>query len=270
MQIRRTAIASIAVVALVACSESGDDTAGTTAPAAATDAPSTSAPPTTAVATTAPTLTDGELAQSALLTLDDMPSGWTESPTDDDDEQDAQTIQRISDCSGLDAALIGDEVLGESQAKSPELESPDELASVKHTLGFAVDEATAIAAMTEIGDDALAPCYEEAMRTTFEEAAVTTDPDDSLPEGMTLADIAMERIDPKVTVDADEAVWYTATATLDFQGQQIEIYLDLLFSRTGRVLSQLEFDGTTTPFPAELYEPTISAAQENVDAIAPA
>ena len=180
MQIGRRAIASIVVMALVACSESDDDTADTTAPQ------TTEAPSTTAAATTTPPTTaapdEAAVAQSALLTIDDMPSGWTESPTDDDDEQDAETIQRISDCSGLDAALIGDEVLGESQAKSPELESPDELASVKHTLGFAADEATAIAAMTEIGDAALAPCYEEAMRTTFEEAAVTTDPDDSLPD----------------------------------------------------------------------------------------
>src|SRR5688572_17290204 len=273
MRTRRGTVVAIAVLLLAACGDSDDNTADTTVPPA-TEAPSTTAAPSTtpATTTTPPTAAPDEaaIAQSALLTLDDMPSGWTESPTDDDDEQDAETIQRISDCSGLDAALIGDEVLGESQAKSPDLESPDELASVKHTLGFAPDEATATAAMTEIGDDALAPCYEEAMRTTFEEAAVTTDPEDSLPEGMTLAEITMERIDPKVTVGADEAVWYTATATLDFQGQQIEIYLDLLFSRTGRVLSQLEFDGTTTPFPQDLYEPTIGAAQAKIDAIAAA
>jgi hypothetical protein len=273
MHIRRGTLGAMTVLLLAACDDSNDNTADTTTPAVVTDAPATSAPSTaaaTTTTTTTPTVSDAELAQSALLTIDDMPSGWTESPNDDDDEEDAETIQRISDCSGLDAALIGDEVLGDSEAKSPEFQSPDELSSVKHTLGFAPDEATATAAMTAIGDDALAPCYEEAMRTTFEEAAVTTDPADSLPEGMTLAGITMERIDPPVTVGADDAVWYSATATLDFQGQQIEIYLDLLFSRTGRVLSQIEFDGTTTQFPDELYEPTVTAAQAKVDAIAEA
>jgi hypothetical protein len=257
----------VVVLALAACSDSDDDTADTSAAAATTDAPSTSAPPTTAAATTTPTVSDAELAQSALLTIDEMPTGWTESPTDDDDEQDAENIQRISECSGLDAELIGDGVLGDTKAKSPEFQSPDELASLKQTIGLAPDEATAVAAITAIGDDALAPCYEDAMRTTFEDAAVTTDPADTLPEGMTLSDLAMQRIDPPVTVEADDAVWYSAKATLDYQGQSVEIYLDLLFTRTGRVLSQIEFDGTTAPFPPDLYEPTVTAAHEQIGAV---
>src|SRR5688572_12491872 len=113
MHIRRGTFVAIAVLLLAACGDSDEDTADTTAP------PPTDAPSTTAATTTTPPTTaapdEASIAQSALLTLDDMPSGWTESPTDDD-EQDAETIQRISDCSGLDAALIGDEVLGESQA----------------------------------------------------------------------------------------------------------------------------------------------------------
>ena len=269
MLIRRGTVAVVLMLTIVSCSDSDDDTAETTAPEAATEAPSTSAS-TTTTATTTPTVSDAELAQSALLTIDDMPSGWTEAPNDDDDEQDAENIQRISDCSGLDAALIGDEVLGDSKAKSPEFSSPDELASVKHTLGLSPDEATAVAAITEIGDDALAPCYEEAMRTSFEEAAVTTDPSETLAEGLTLADISMERIDPPVPVGADDVVWYSATATLDFSGQQLPIHLDLLFTRTGRVLSQIEFDGTTAPFPDELYGPTVAAAQKKIDGIAAA
>jgi hypothetical protein len=36
------------------------------------------------------------------------------------------------------------------------------------------------------------------------------------------------------------------------------------------VLSQIEFDGTTAPFPDELYAPTVTAAQDKVDTIATA
>jgi hypothetical protein len=271
MRIRRFVVVASAVLALAACGDSDDDAAETTPPpAASTSAPSTSPSSTTIATTTTPTVSDGELAQSALLTVDDMPTGWTESPNDDDDAEDAKNIQRISECSGLDATLIGDGVLGDTKAKSPEFESPDLAASVKQTLGLAPDEATAVAAITAIGDDAVAPCYEEAMRASFQEATVTTDPAASLPEGMTLTDISMDRIDPPMTVGADDAVWYSATATVDYQGQAVEIYLDLVFTRTGRVLSQVEFDGTTTPFPDELYEPTMTAVQTKIDAIATA
>jgi hypothetical protein len=257
MQIWRLGVAVVAVVALAACSDSNDDTADTTT------APTTSTlPPTTTVA-----VDEAELVQSALLTVDDMPTGWTEAPNEND-AQDAENAQRISDCSGLDAELIGDGVLGDTKAKSPEFSSPDSLASVKQTLGLAPDEATASAAIAAIGDDGLPPCYEEAIRTSFEEAAVTTDPAESLPDGMTLTDVSMEEIDPPATITADDVVWYKATATLDYQGQAFDIYLDLVFTRTGRVLSQIEFDGTTTPFPEALYAPTVTAAHEKIATIA--
>jgi len=44
--------------------------------------------------------------------------------------------------------------------------------------------------------------------------------------------------------------------------------LDLVFTRTGRVLSQIEFDGTGTRFPEDVFEPTITAAQTKINAIA--
>src|SRR5688572_4938388 len=113
MHIRRGPAVAIALLLLAACDDSNDNTADTTAPTA-TEAPSTTAAATTAPTTAAPG--DAEVAQSALLTIDDMPTGWIESPNEDDDEQDAATIQLISECSDLDAALIGDEVLGESKA----------------------------------------------------------------------------------------------------------------------------------------------------------
>jgi hypothetical protein len=269
MKIVPVALLTVASLAFAACGDDDDDDSAPTTAPAATEAPATAAPTTATPATTEPAVSDAELARSALLTIDDMPTGWTETAQDPgEDAQDAATIERISDCSGLDADLIGDGVLGDTEAKSPDFDSPDELASVTHSVGLAPDEDTAVAAVAAIGDDALAPCYEEAMRASFAEAATTTDPSATLAEGVTLSDITMERIDPPVEVTADEAVWYEAAASLDYQGQTIDIYLNLLFTRTGRVLSQLEFDGTTAAFPQELFEPTISAAQAKVDAIA--
>lgn len=263
MKMWRIMLIPIAALAFSACSDDAN-TAATTAPPTTTQAPATTAP-----ATTVPAVSDAELAQSALLTIDDMPTGWKESPVDDDDAEDARNMQRIAECSGLDANLIGDGVLGDSKAKSPEFDSPDELAAtVKHTTGLATDEATATAAMAAIGDEKLAPCYEDAMRASFEEASTTSDSSATLPDGMTLTDIAMERTEPPFEIDADDTVWYSATATLDYQGQAIDIYLDLVFTRTGRVLSQIEFDGTGTRFPEDVFEPTITAAQTKINAIA--
>lgn len=89
-----------------------------------------------------------------------------------------------------------------------------------------------------------------------------------MPEGMTLLDIRMDRIPLDDVAEADEAVWYAATVSLDYQGQPLDLYVDLLFLRSGRVLSQLELGGTTVVFPDELIDPVVVTAIQRMDEIA--
>jgi hypothetical protein len=174
----------------------------------------------------------------------------------------------MSDCAGLDAALVGDEVLGDTKAESDEFSSPDESATVSQTIGFAPDEDTAIAAMNEVADPALADCYEQAVRDTFAEMVTSTDPANTLPEGMTLSDVTMERVDLAGVAEPDETVVYRSVGTFDYLDQQIAIYADLYFLRDGTVLSQLEFGGVDQEFPVDLIDPIVATTQEKMATIA--
>ena len=310
MHIRRGLAVVFVAIAMAACGDddSADETDGaeidadtdapstaaTTAPSTSSDAPSTSTPatsaPTTAPAATEPGTTavattatetsaapstpapDSEagLAASALLTLDDMPSGWLSSSNTDDDEADEDMVQQIADCGGLDPTLIGDAVLGNTEAESDEFEDPEGAAAVSQSIGFTSDEATAIAAITEIRKPALAGCYEEAIRSSFAEMASGSDPSNTLPSGMTLTAITMEPVDLTGVAEPDEAMWYRATAEFDFNGQPLPLYIELLFLREGRVLSQLELQGNGEPFPEDLIDPIVTRAQEKMAEIATA
>lgn len=245
-------------------------TPATTQPVATTEAPvETTSPSSTApaVASTTPDTTgapqsEAELAQSALFTAADFSADWTEEPYDatSDPDNDALLAQ-IAECSGLDVNLIGsDGLLGDTKAKSSKFESPDETMSVEQTLGFAADLDTALAGIAEIGDPALAPCYETAISEAF------TAPG-AMPPGMEVGEVSMEQVDISGLASADEVVWYTVLVPLTYEEQNLDQHLELIFLRTGRVMTQLELLGTGAPFPDEALSATIELALSRARAI---
>ena len=262
-------------------SQSTTETEPSTTPAPVTQPSDPSTNPSTTVADTsastepvttepAPLATEAEAAASALITLADLPPEWTEQPYDPaDDADDDEVLALVAECSGLDPALLGDDVLGDTKAKTGEFNSPDESASVQHTIGFAVDDATARAALEAIGDPALPDCYEQALATAFAAEFPDPDPTDTLPAELVLGEVVAEYVDVTGLADPDEAVWLTFLAPLTVSGQTFEQHLDLIFLRTGRVLSQVQLGGLGAPFPPDLIDQIVTLAIERAESIAP-
>ncbi len=293
MMRRRFAPMIVATIALTACGGGGDsaDTAGaessstadpvvtepatsppTTVPATtepATTVPATD-PPTTVPATTEPPApTEADVAASALLTVDDLPDGWTETPYDPaDDADNEETLAMIAECAGLDLALLGDQVLGDTKAKSGEFGSPDEISTAEQTIGFAPDEATALAAIAAVGNAALPDCYEQALATLFAIEFPDEDSTDDQPADLVLGEVVAEFVDLTGIAAADEAVWLRVVAPLTYQAETINQHVDLIFLRVGRVLSNVELGGFGVPFPPDLIDPIMSLVNERAGSIA--
>lgn len=286
---RRVTWMVAATIGLAACGGGGEDATGAADSETQTSQPTATAPPTTAGPTTEPAATappttelvptpteppspatEAELAASVLITLDDLPEGWTETPFDpNEDTTDEEAIlAAIAECAGLDLTLINRDVLGDTRAESGEFESGDEVASVTHVIGFAPDEATALAAMVEVGHPALPDCYAEAVRESFEARFADPDPTDSVPAEVVLGDLVAERVDLTIIAAEDQAVWVRVIAPLTFQGDTLEQHVHLIFLRSGRVLSQVQLGGFGQPFPEDLFDPTINLAIERARSIA--
>jgi hypothetical protein len=291
MTSRRYLLAVVAAMTLAACGGGSDDSADTTTPEAttapadtepattvptttaptpattepATTAPATTVPESTVPATTqAPPETEAEWAESALFTIDDFAPGWTAVPSEpEDDEDDAEMQALLAECSGIDPALLGEDVTGENEATSPEFVSPDETATVTHTIGFAQDEASAVEAITAIGDEAIPDCYLLAINALFEDLqGPDADPSETFPPGVTISDVTVDRVDLTGVAADDEAVWYAVTVTFEFEGQSLDQYLDLIFLRQGRVLSQIELSSEGAEFPPDMIDPIVGLAIE--------
>jgi hypothetical protein len=230
----------VVLIALGAgCGGGDDETSATTAPAAPvttvappttapptttpatvppTTAPATTAPPTvpatapptappTAPATTVPSTPEAQLAATALIVFDDFAQGWKENPSEPENPDDDRINALVAECAGVDAALIGDDVLGDRKATSPEFSSLDDTYTLEHTVGFAPDADTAALAIQQIGGEALPACYASATQTLFAEELANPDPDDPLPPGIEIGEVTSEVGDLSTVGLTGEAVW---------------------------------------------------------------
>ncbi len=238
----------------------------TTAPT--TTAPATTAPSSTApAATTAPATPEAELAATALIVLEDFAEGWKSEPREVDDD-DGRLIPLVAECAGVDAALIGDDVVGDRIARSPSFSSVDETFTLEHTIGFAVDADTAALSITLIGGDALPACYAEATQIAFTEEFTNPDPADSLPPGIELGEVGFEVGDASVFGLSAEAVWYHFDIPLTLGTDTIESHLDIVFLRNGAALSQVVMTGFGARFPVEDIGPIVQLADAKLATIA--
>ena len=228
---------------------------------AATTSPTTDPPGTTAdtepartTATTAPDLTeaelaDMELARTALITLDDFPDGWTEDPDDPDDESpDTATFEaEFDECLGRDDDRVGDD-LEDLVVSTGDFHPIDQNApSVSHEVVLAPDEATAVAAMTEVVIDGAEPCLADVIQRFY----VATFADDPDLAGIAVGEVVVTRTETERPDDVAVGVSMEIPLTLD--GQDIDQFLEILYLRQGRALSELSFSSFGEPFSRDGY-----------------
>lgn len=177
-----------------------------------------------------------ELAESIVLTLDDMPAGWESTPADDDEDEDIQAD--LADCLGVD----DDELDGDNpKAVSPDFSSPnDEEVSATVTVTPSAEDASRRLEILE-GEDAL-PCYAEAFTDALEKEMATTDAPDDLEFG----DVTFDPLDfPEL---GDGSVAYRVTVPFSTQGISVDLYLDLVAVQVGEVGISAQYMSPLTPF----------------------
>lgn len=216
-----------------------------------TEAPEPTVPPTTAALdpdVDPEVAADIELARTALLTLDDFPPGWYETPNDpEDDLSDNEKFDAmIDECLG-DAAF-DDDFLDERKVESGDFGTDEYLAEADQDVILAPTEADAIAAITAVGNEAAPDCFLLATQTMFDE--ILADPDQTdFPPGTSIGTVEVDFLDYGLA--PDEGVVLFVYIPAEFGGEQVDLFLENWYMRSGRALSQMTFTGTNGTFPQE-------------------
>jgi hypothetical protein len=237
-----------------------------------TSAPMTTAPPTTVPASTTPDTTEpadplAAVAASALITLEDFASGWSEEPADPESDDDDEATDIVADCAGIDPALIGNDLLGTSRVEAG-FTTVDESFSVDHSVGFAADEATAAAAFVAISDPDVPGCYGDAVLQFFEQQMNSDDPADTLPPGLEVGEATTAVGDLSGFTLRSEVYWFHVEYPLTLGDQTFDQHADFVFLRNGAALSQVMLTGFGQPFPAEDVQGIVELADAKLAAIA--
>jgi hypothetical protein len=226
---------------------------------------STSTPPTTeAPAATSTTVADDEsadadftdaeqadraAARTALITLSVFPDGWVEDPVEDDEaDPSADAFQAEFDaCLGRDDVQVGDE-LDRLKVSTGEFHPVDDDATtVSHEVVLAPDVDTALAAMAEVRVDGA----EECLAAVIQEFYVTSFADDPDLAEVGIGDVIVTRTESDR--DPNLAVGVMLEVPLTIGDQTVSQFLELLYQRQGRALSELSFSAFGAPFNRDGY-----------------
>lgn len=229
MRVGRTRrLGGLLAVLVLAAGCGGDDDGGDAAGSGPGDDPRTEAE----------RQADVDTAGTILLTLGDFPAGWEEEPAESD--EDDQALQDdMAECLDVDPALLADD---DPQAKSPSFVAPsEEEVSAEVTLTASAEDTTRTLDLMK--DDATPGCYADAVKAAMAQS--------TLEGGQATAGVEFgEPTFNPVSFPGmgDDSVAMRLTVPLSAQGVDVDVHVDVVMVRVGRVGISGTFLSTFSPF----------------------
>jgi hypothetical protein len=184
-------------------------------------------------------------ANAALLTLDDLPDGWTSNPADTRNDGDEEVQAALADCVGVDASIFADEGPDKAKAQSDDFISPDSGAAGEFSEEVDVESADRAADDFEVvTSDKLTGCLETVFGNFLKEKFA----EDPRTKDAEIGDVAAERSD--IPSYGDESIGIQITVPFSVSGTEARAVIDMVFIRVGNAVAQLQFNNTFKPFDA--------------------
>lgn len=204
----------------------------------------------TTASTDAPTQdVDADLAaaQAALITLVDLPDGWTETPSAGDVASEIDV--RLAECVGVDSLTSAD-----ARAVSNSFASPDGGLVVNETVGVQATEQAARAVIGSLTNPDVPACVAAAY-TELGAAALSIG---AIIEGAEIGDVTAGRLAVGAAGDATQAIRVVIPVTSG--GTATQLTVDHVVARSGRSLASLSFEGRVEATSIETIDGIAAAA----------
>jgi hypothetical protein len=179
---------------------------------------------------------DQEIADGAVLTIDDVPDGFAEEPEDDEDSDDAEFDQSFADCLGITVAELNDDD-DEPQASTTFETAAGAEVSSDVIMHATEDEVTEDLDMVK--DPATQDCFADALNETF-----AADGEVEIGD-ITIEELAVEDL-------GEDAFGFGVGIPFAAESGERVLYLDLVLIQQGRAGVSMGFTSFDAPFDAEL------------------
>lgn len=194
---------------------------------------------------------DTAAAEAALLTVADLPEGWTGAAAGD---AVAPLNARLAECVGVD----GDEIsAADATAAAGPFASPAGDASIRQHVGVLATEAEARTVVAFTVEPGVLVCFEQAYTELAADALVG-----AAAEGSTFGAPSVTRLQVVPAGDATQAIRVTVPVTGDPAVTQVTV--DHVIVRSGRSLATITFANSTEVTPVESIDAVIAVAAERL------
>ncbi len=259
---RVVTVALAATLLIAACgsddSGSGADVATPTETIAGVD----TTPDTTTETTGAPTSVPDEAqdlegdtaaAEAALLTLADLPAGWTEAPAAGDADA---ALTALAACVGVDGDVIS---AADATAATDDFVAPDGTASIRQHVGVLAAESDARTVVAFTAEPGVPACFEAAYAELAGEALSGI-----VAEGAQVGAAVASRLAVGSAGDATQAIRVTVPVTGD--PTTSEVTIDHVVVRNGRSLATVTFSSSAAATPVETIDEVTALIAERLPA----
>jgi hypothetical protein len=183
---------------------------------------------------------DQELAESAILALDDLPSGWETSPPEEGaEEEELEFDENFADCLDIDVS----EVHHDYPSADSSFENADD-----EGIGSEVAVAPSADDVAEdlelLRDPAAQRCFTEEISKFFVKSMLKEGQEDIELGEVTFNELSFEDF-------GDDSLAFRLTVPVSSQGFEVELYIDYVAVTKGRTGVTTTFQSVFTPFDTE-------------------
>jgi hypothetical protein len=188
---------------------------------------------------------DQAAAQAASLKLSDFPAGWTSQPQSNDTAGQGVTNQ-LAKCLGVNPSQL---TKAPAEYDSPNFsDSNNDTAS--STVGYRATASEQQTAFGLISSPKTPGCLTTAVQAVISDAIQhPSNPSETLPSSAKLGAATVSPMSfPQV---GDSSVAYQVQVPVSYEGLNVTIYLDAIYSIKGRADVSMTFEGVLQPFPSD-------------------
>ncbi|MEJ7628875.1 MAG: hypothetical protein WKF54_04715 [Nocardioidaceae bacterium] len=180
-------------------------------------------------------------ANAALLSISDLPAGWSTSKDESDDSETAEFETQLADCLGAPSSIVNADEAA-VHVESPDFDSPDGNTTISETLSVDRTERTE-QVFAVLHQSNLTDCMTDALGAYMQKTFADSDDPDI--QSAKLGDVEVGQL--SAGHYGDDTVALRATVPVEVSGISISVYLDVLYIRQGNAVENLTFEGVGTP-----------------------
>lgn len=181
-------------------------------------------------------------AGEALLTIEDMPPGWSTSKDDSTDDDSGQFEEQLGKCLHAPPSLFSDDGTDRTHQDSLDFDSPDGNTTISESVsvGTLANQKQGFSILRQ--DNAM-----DCLTTTFDAYAKDqfAKNDDPALKDATLGDVQVGQL--SAGRFGDDSLAMRATIPVSASGISITVYVDIIYVRSQNAVANLTFEGVGTP-----------------------